>query len=165
MPRLRRVGPVFSALCIWGAATPGQPAATAASASLEQLSWLAGCLEMRSGARLVEEQRMSVRGASMPGMARTTSSAGLVEYEFTLIREKAGKILFEAHPSGQPAAVFTATTVGSDSVVFAAPEHDYPQIVGYRRAGSDSVVAWIDGKSGAKRRRVEFPYVRVSCAG
>ena len=108
---------------------------------------------------------MGIRAGSMLGMARTTSSKGLVEYELTLIREKEGKILFEAHPSGQAAAVFTATSANTDSVIFEAPQHDYPQVVGYRRWGQDSVIAWIDGKEGDKRQRIEFPYRRVSCPG
>lgn len=99
MLRLRIVGPLVSTLCIWGVATPGQPAATVVGLSLERVGWLAGCFEMRAGDRVVEEQRMRVRGASMLGMARTTTSKGLMEYELTLIYEKAGKILFEARRS------------------------------------------------------------------
>jgi len=163
MPRLQNVGPVLALLGMWGFAIPGQPTPRAPGLSLKQVSWLVGCLEMRSGDRVVEEQRMGIRGASMLGMARTTTSKGLIEYELTLIQEKAGRILFEARPSGQPPAVFTATTAGTDSVVFVATRHEYPQIVGYRQAGPDSVVAWIDGRSGGKRQRVEFPYSRVSC--
>jgi hypothetical protein len=132
---------------------------------LEDLRWMAGCLEMRSKDRLVEEHRMDVRAASMLGMARTTTPRGLGEYELTLIHEKGGKIVFEAHPSGQPSAEFTATVVGSDSVIFSAPGHDYPQIVGYRRSGRDSVVAWIDGTNAGKSQRIEFPYRRVACPG
>jgi hypothetical protein len=119
---------------------------------------------MRSGDRVVEEQRMDLRAGSMLGMARTSTSRGLMEYELTLIQEKAGEIVLEAHPSGQPPAAFTATAANADSVVFEAPKHDYPQIVGYRRAGPDSVIAWIDGRRGGKRQRVEFPYRRVACA-
>jgi hypothetical protein len=126
---------------------------------------MAGCLEMRSRDRLVEEQRMDVRGGSLLGMARTTTARGLGEYELTLIHQKGGKIVLEAHPSGQPTAEFTATVVGLDSVIFSAPEHDYPQIVGYRRSGPDSVVAWIDGTIRGKSRRVEFAYRRVRCPG
>lgn len=37
------------------------------------LRWLAGCLEMRSGDRVVEEHRMDLRAGSMLGMGRTTS--------------------------------------------------------------------------------------------
>jgi hypothetical protein len=140
-------------------------AATRTNSSIDQLGWLAGCLELRSGDRVVEEHRMGVRAGSMLGMGRTTSKAGLSEYELTLIYEKEGKIEFEARPSGQPPATFRAIVAGADSVVFAAPEHDYPQVVGYRRAGPDSVLAWIDGKVAGKSRRIEFPYRRVSCPG
>jgi len=144
----------------------GVPSAVSPTySSVEQLGWLTGCLEMRSGDRVVEEHRMGVRRNSILGMGRTTSAEGLSEYELTLIYEKEGKIVFEARPSGQPAATFTAIAAGTDSVVFAAPEHDYPQIVGYRRAGPDTVLAWIEGKVGGKSRRIEFPYRRVSCPG
>ena len=155
--------PIVALLGIWGTALPRGPDHDPAQLSVKKLGWLAGCLEMRTGDRVVEESRMALRAGSMLGMARTTSSSGLLEYELTLIREKAGKILFEAHPSGQAAAVFSATSANGDSVVFEAPEHDYPQVVGYRRTGRDSVVAWIDGRQGAKRMRIEFPYRRVPC--
>jgi len=165
MRRLRSLGPIVALLGIWGAAPTGGPADAPPTLSVENLRWLAGCLEMRSGDRLVEENRMDLRAGSLLGMGRTTSSKGLSDYELTLIHEKAGKILFEAHPSGQPSAVFSATSANADSVVFEAPEHDYPQIVGYRRSGRDSVIAWIDGRQGVKRQRIEFPYRRVPCPG
>jgi hypothetical protein len=149
----------LTAISLLGLTTPVPPR----NDPLHDLAWMAGCLEMRSKDRLVEEHRMDLRGGSMLGMARTTSGKGLIEYELTLIQERAGKIVFEARPSGQPSAEFTATVVSTDSVIFAAPQHDYPQIVGYRRSGPDSVVAWIDGTAGGKSRRVEFPYRRVSC--
>ena len=158
-------GAVVAVLVAVAATVPGAPQATSAGPSVVQLGWLAGCLELRSGDRVVEEHRMPVRAGSMLGMARTTTSKGLSEYELTLIREKGGKLVFQAHPSGQPAATFTATLAGPDSVIFAAPEHDYPQVVGYRRLGADSVVGWIDGTAGGKSRRVEFPYRRVPCPG
>ena len=151
----------LAALSLLGYSTP----VPAPNGRIEDLRWMAGCLEMRTGDRLVEEHRMGVRGGSMLGMARTTTGSTLGEYELTLIREKGGKIVFEAHPNGQPPAVFTATVVGPDSAIFTAPEHDYPQIVGYRRSGTDTVVAWIDGTAGGKSRRVEFPYRRVGCPG
>jgi uncharacterized protein DUF6265 len=136
---------------------------SARDSPIERIGWLAGCFEMRSGTRVVEEVRMGVRAGSMLGMGRTSTPQGLKEYELTLIAERDGGLVYEAHPSGQPAAVFKANVVTSDSVIFAAPEHDYPQIVGYARAGKDSVIAWIDGTAGGKRKRVAFPYRRVPC--
>jgi hypothetical protein len=166
MHLIRLVGALLVLVGVWMTARPeGSGAPIPASSPLAPLSWLAGCLEMRSGDHVIEEHRMRPRAGSMLGMSRTTSSKGLVEYELTLIREQEGKLRYEAHPSGQPVAVFTAVTVTGDSAVFAAPEHDYPQVVGYRRVRADSVIAWIDGTSRGKHRRVDFPYRRVACTG
>ncbi len=166
MPLLRSAGVLLTAGVLWTSARPaGFDPASPSGTGLDRVGWLAGCLEMRKGDLVVEEHRMRARGASMLGMSRTTSSKGLVEYELTLVREQDGRLTYEAHPSGQPTAVFTAIAVSDDSVVFSNPQHDYPQVVGYRRAGADSVIAWIDGMSRGKQRRMEFPYRRATCAG
>ena len=142
-------------------------AATAQTAQsgtrIATVSWLAGCLEMRGANRVVEEQRMAERGGTMLGMGRTVGARGLSDYELTLIKEDGARLLFEAHPKGQPPATFAARVATTDSVVFEAPEHDFPQRVGYRRVGADSVLAWVEGKMNGKERRIEFPYRRVPC--
>ena len=149
---------------IWAAAhRPVEASRPGADGPLERIGWMAGCFEQRAGERLIEEHRMGLRGGAMPGMGRTTSAGKLVEYEFTLIREREGKLVYEAQPGGGPATIFEATAVDGDSVVFAAPAHDFPQVVGYRRAGADSVVAWVGGTIQGKARRIEFPYRRVPC--
>jgi hypothetical protein len=73
------------------------------------------------------------------------------------------RLLYEAHPGGQPATTFVATVAHGDSVVFADARHDFPQHVGRRRGGRDSVLAWIDGTMHGVQRRIEFPYRRVPC--
>ena len=149
--------PVFFAPAIARAQAP-RAAPRAAT-----VSWLAGCLEMRSANRVVEEQRMAERGGTMLGMGRTVGGRGLSDYELTLIKEDSGRLVFEAHPKGQPPATFAARVATADSVVFEAPEHDFPQRVGYRRVGADSVLAWVEGTMNGKARRIEFPYRRVLC--
>ena len=101
-----------------------------------------------------------MRRGSAPG---TVGARGLGDYELTLIKEEGGRLLYEAHPKGQPSATFTARVATADSVVFEAPEHDFPQRVGYRRVGGDSVLAWVEGSMSGKARRVEFPYARTPC--
>jgi hypothetical protein len=160
--RLGSAGAVLL-LGVLSAAAWKNPIGTFGESPLERVSWLAGCFEMINGDMVVEEHRMAARAGTMLGMSRTTSARGLLEYELTLVRVRDGGLVFEAHPSGQPAAVFPAKVATADSIVFADPEHDYPQVVGYRRAGADSVIAWIDGTSRGKPRRVEFPYRRVRC--
>jgi hypothetical protein len=101
----------------------------------------------------------------MLGVGRTLRGDSLVEYELVVVRERAGVLSYHAHPSGQASAVFTARTVSDSVVVFEYPAHDFPQRVGYRRVGSDSLLAWIEGSVQGRARRIEFPYARARCPG
>jgi hypothetical protein len=133
------------------------------SSSVERLAWLQGCWEMSSGQRTVEEQWMTPRGGVMIGMGRTVRDGALVEYEFVLIRQQGNQLAYEAHPSGQPSAVFLSTTVTDSTVLFENPQHDFPQKIGYRRTDAGSLLAWIEGTQNGRSRRIEFPYKRVDC--
>jgi hypothetical protein len=148
---------LLSALLVCTAST------IAGAQRIADIGWLAGCLEMRRGSRVVEEQRMAERSGTMLGMGRTVGARGLSDYELTLIRQDGERLLFEAHPKAQPVATFTARVATADSVVFELPEHDFPQRVGYRRIGADSVHAWVEGTMNGTMRRIEFPYARVPC--
>ena len=106
---------------------------------------------------------MAPRGGTMLGMGRTVRGGKTAEYELVLIKEQNGRLAYEAHPSGQPSAMFLSTIVSETSVVFENPEHDFPQRVGYRRAGADSLQAWIEGQVNGKSRRVDFSYQRAQC--
>jgi hypothetical protein len=126
--------------------------------------WLAGCWRRERGTTIVDEQWSLPRGRTMLGMSRTVRGDSTVEYEFLILRLGADEWSYEAHPSGQEPATFrTAGLPTGDEVLFANPAHDYPQQIGYRWAGADSLIAWIDGSVGGRSRRVEFPYARVSC--
>ena len=153
----RTAAPALLALSI------AAPAAAQGAIRISSVSWLTGCLEMRRGDRVVEEQRMPDRAGTMVGMGRSVGIRGLDDYELTVIREDGGRLLYVAHPRRQPVATFVATVASTDSVLFENPDHDFPQRVGYRRIGADSVLAWIDGTNRGRRQRVEFPYRRVPC--
>jgi len=88
----------------------------------------------------------------------------LVEYETVVIREQDGRLAYQAHPSGQPSAVFMSRMVSNREVVFENLQHDFPQRVGYKRDG-DALLAWIEGPRNGQTRRIEFPYRKVGCAG
>ena len=154
---LRSAPLVFLALLVTS------PAVAQGASRISSVSWLTGCLEMRRGNRVVEEQRMPERAGTMVGMGRSVGARGLDDYELTVIQEDGGRLLYVAHPRRQPVATFVASIASADSVVFENPEHDFPQRVGYRRIGADSVLAWIDGTSNGKKQRMEFPYRRVPC--
>jgi hypothetical protein len=131
-------------------------------AVIASVAWLQGCWQMTSGDRVVDEQWMAPRAGVMLGIGRTVRGEQLVEYEWVMLSEKTGSLAYEAHPSGQQSAVFTAQSASGTEVVFENPQHDFPQRVGYRRDG-DTMLAWVEGTVGGNARRVEFPYRRVAC--
>ena len=153
----RSAAPAFFAFVV------ASPAAAQGASRISSVSWLTGCLEMRRGNRVVEEHRMPERAGTMVGMGRSVGLRGLDDYELTVIQEDGSRLLYVAHPRRQPVATFVASVASPDSVVFENSEHDFPQRVGYRRVGADSVLAWIDGTSNGKKQRFEFPYRRVPC--
>jgi hypothetical protein len=136
-----------------------------APTGIARVAWLQGCWEMSSPQRTVEEHWMSPRGKTMIGSGRTVRGDQLVEYELVILREQDDRLAYEAHPSGQPSAVFLSKTIGDSMVVFENPEHDFPQRVGYQRDRPDALLAWIEGTVKGQPRRVEFAYTRAACPG
>lgn len=134
-----------------------------AATGIERVAWLQGCWEMASGTRLVEEQWTRPRGGIMLGVGRTTRDGRLVEYETIVLTEKDGALAYEAHPSGQPAAVFALREIEDGRVLFANDTHDFPQRIGYRTDGPDRLLAWVEGTMKGQPRRIEFSYQRVAC--
>jgi len=141
----------------------GANLAQAQSLSVERVQWLQGCWRSVRGETTIEEQWMVPRGATMLGMGRTVRGGKTVEYEMVLIKEHNGRLAYEAHPSGQASATFLSTTLSETSVVFENAEHDFPQRVGYRREGADSLQAWVEGQMNGKPRRIDFSYQRTRC--
>jgi hypothetical protein len=136
-----------------------------APTGIARVAWLQGCWELSSPPRTVEEHWMAPRGKTMIGSGRTVRGDQLVEYELVVLREQGDKLAYEAHPSGQPTAVFLSTTISDTTAIFENPEHDFPQKVGYRHDTPDTLLAWIEGTSKGQPRRIEFPYARVGCPG
>ncbi len=128
-------------------------------------SWLAGCWEMTAGELVIEEHWMAVRGGTLLGMSRTVRGGQLAGYELLLLHEGESGWVYEAHPSGQPAASFKSSAITDTSMVFSNPDHDFPQNITYFRISSDSLLARIGGERSGRLRQVEFPFRRVSCPG
>jgi len=141
----------------------GGSVAGAQATAIKDVAWLQGCWEQRDGDRVVEERWMAPRAGSMLGVGRTTRSEKLVEHEYIVLTERDGRLAYEAHPSGQATATFMSKPVANREVVFEDPTHDFPQRVGYKSTGPGQLLAWVEGTSGGKTRRIEFTYRIVNC--
>ena len=132
--------------------------------SARDLAWLSGCWEISRPNRHVVEQWSAVEGGTLIGTSRTVANDKTSEYEFLLIREGAKGLEYVAKPSRQPEAVFTATKVALNEVVFENPAHDFPKKITYKRVG-DALTAAIEGPMNGQTRKIDFPYKRAACGG
>jgi hypothetical protein len=126
-------------------------------------AWLSGCWGATPGGIVIEEHWMTPRAGTMLGMSRSTRGTTTVGFELVILRVEGSDLIYEAHPSNQPSAAFTLSNQNDTVIVFANPEHDFPQRLGYQRLGPDSVSAWIEGVVEGTTRRVVFPYARARC--
>ena len=157
MPGLR----AFSIVSLFVILADGAPA-LAGSAKIGQLSWMNGRWEGSSPQLTIQEEWLPALGNTMVCIGRTVKGDSLVDYELVIIREHGTRFAYEAHPAGQETATFLSTTLTGSSVVFENLDHDFPQRVGYQLAGTDSLLAWIEGPKNGQMKRIEFPYRRVT---
>ena len=138
------------------------PVTAGAQTPITRVSWLQGCWRMNVNGQTVDEEWMAPDGGAMLAISRTVKGGRLVEYEFVLLRERDGSLVYLAHPSGQLGGEFPLKSVDDESVTFENAAHDFPQRIGYRRRG-DRLDAWIEGTLDGRAQRAEFPYARVAC--
>ncbi len=101
----------------------------------------------------------------MLGVSRTIAHDSLTSWELTVIRSGTNGLVYEASPSGQPPAAFLGVEASDSALTFENLTHDFPQLIRYRRAGADSLIAEISGPVQSRRRSISFPYTRVACPG
>ena len=140
-------------------------AATLASAQSDvtQLTWLAGCWEMRPAPGLsIEEQWTKPAGNTLLGMGRTIKAGRTVFTEFLRISVENGKLTYTARIGTKGVTEFPLLKMTADEIVFENPTHDFPQRIVYRRNGAN-ITARIEGMDKGKERHEDFPYTRAKC--
>jgi hypothetical protein len=130
---------------------------------LGRVGWLAGCWEMKRGARTTLEMWMPPAGGLMLGASRTTADGAVREFEHVRLRADGSRLVYTALPSGQVMASFTSTEISDSGFTVENLQHDFPRRIIYRRRGADSLVARIEGPGAGGTRSLEFPMRRASC--
>lgn len=127
--------------------------------------WLLGCWEVRRGDRRIVERWVRVSGGLFKGESQTWVGDKAMDGEqIRFSPDSNGTWVYAADPDTQRPASFRATVFTDTLLVFENPSHDFPQRIGYRRVGADSLSAWIEGITPGVGRRVAFPFARVGCA-
>ena len=126
-------------------------------------AWLAGCWELRQGARHGVEMWMPPEAGLMLGASRTTKDGQVREFEQLRLELAGDTLVYTAVPSGQTEAAFRSVEITETGFTVANPAHDFPQRIGYRRQGTDSLIAWIEGPGKDGVKRIKYPMRRMDC--
>lgn len=136
-------------------------APAAQAQTLEELHWLKGCWRTDGGARVVTEVWSAPPMPAMVGYSYTTRDGQIRDWEQMRIEVLDGAPVFIAMPGGgAPVRFRMRAGDGPNRARFENPEHDYPQVVEYRRDG-DALTATISRTDGANP--IAFNYRRIAC--
>lgn len=105
-------------------------------------SWWAGSWQNEAGT--VEEHWMTAGGGVMIGMNRDLRKPERPFFEYLRLEQRQDGLYYVAQPLGKTPTAFKCIRFdpSENEVVFQNAEHDYPQVITYRRRG-DQLCAWI----------------------
>jgi hypothetical protein len=162
---MRAVLPVLCAAVLAGPPPLTPPIATAERPSLADLGFMSGCWRgASSGGAVIDEYYTPPSANVMLGVSRYTEAGRVTSYEFTTITAVGDSdLVLTPRPAGQTPTDFNLTRLERGSVVWSNPRHDFPQVIGYRKLGSDSLVARIEGPGQNGTRSSEWRMGKVPC--
>ncbi len=111
------------------------------------LSWISGCWENADGD--YREVWSAPDHGYLFGYALALEGDTVAFFEQTRI-DPGAAYTFNAYPAGEGPARFAETERGAAYIVFADPEHDYPQRIRYARDGDQMTaeISLLDGSKG-----------------
>jgi len=125
------------------------------------LDWMTGHWCTEDGGRITEELWLPPAGSTLVGLGRSRTQDNTTGFEYLRIVDQDGVQTFIAQPGGVPPTGFGRTGGGSDWVRFENPEHDFPQLIEYRREG-DRLLAKVSG-TGKEGREVVLRFDYSVC--
>lgn len=120
----------------------------AQTARLEDLGWMAGHWGATIDGVVMEEVWLAPAGGVMLSLHRDVKGPR-TSFEFARIATTRDGLAFLAQPSGRTPTAFALVETGAQRVVFANPEHDFPNRITYWIA-EEKLCAKVEGKGEAE---------------
>lgn len=126
-------------------------AAPAWGAEFKDVSFMSGCWKTAPGVSPeYRECYTAPKAGMMQGSSQTIQNGKTTFFEFSLVLEEAGKIIYRPFIKGVQTVDFTLTKLTSGEAVFENLAHDFPQRVIYRRSADSKLTARIEDAAGKK---------------
>ena len=129
-----------------------------APATLGSLAWMTGAWGAEIGGIQMEEVWLAPRGGVMLGLHRDVKGERLLIFEFLRIEETTSGLVYQAQPRGRPPVPFPMVETGPQRVVFANPQHDFPQRILYWLGDDGALHARVEGPAGGKESAEEWAW-------
>lgn len=125
---------------------------------VEELAWLVGRWENEDSS----ETWTPARDGQMLGVSQTLRPGKSPFYEYLRLESVDGVLTYFASPGGRsPATPFQLAKLEKHSAEFRNPDHDFPQVIRYRRS-SDELHAEIEGPgSDGQMKSVKWVWTRA----
>lgn len=157
--------PALLAALLAGSAAPMTQAPMPLRPALADLGFMAGCWRgTAEGGTVIDEYYTPPSENLILGVSRYTKGRRVISYEFaTIAAQGDSDLVLTPRPVGQSPADFSLTRLQPGMAVWSNPKHDFPQVISYRRLGSDSLAARIEGPGPNGTQSSEWKMGKVPC--
>ncbi|MGE3476563.1 MAG: DUF6265 family protein [Rhodospirillaceae bacterium] len=126
-------------------------AAPSWAAEFNDISFMSGCWKTAPGVSPeYRECYTAPKAGMMQGSSQTIENGKTTFFEFSLVLEDAGKIVYRPFLKGVQSVDFTLTKLAAGEAVFENLAHDFPQRVIYRKGADGKLTARIEDAAGKK---------------
>jgi len=162
---MRVLLPALLAALLAGSAAPTTQGPMPSRPTLADLGFMAGCWRgAAEGGTVIDEYYTPPSENLILGVSRYTKGGRVTSYEFATIAARGDSdLVLTPRPVGQSPADFSLIRLRPGMAVWSNPKHDFPQVISYRRRGSDSLAARIEGPGPNGPRSSEWKMGRVPC--
>ena len=110
------------------------------------LGWLEGRWTGSQDGTEMEEHWTSAAGRALLGMHKDVKNGKMTSFEFLRIEDTDKGFVFFASPRSAPVTPFPMIESGDRRIVFANPDHDFPQRILYWLDDAGALHARVEGK-------------------
>ena len=155
-----RITPLFLLAIISAANCSAQKQLT-----LKKAEWLIGTWENKTTRGSIYETWKKIHRDTFSGKSYALKDKDTVIFEtIRMVQENTGVFyvpVVQNQNNGLPVQ-FKAKPVYKDELIFENPDHDFPQVISYKKIKADSLVAEISGVINNQKRSQIFPMKRKS---
>lgn len=126
-------------------------AAPSIAAEFNDIGFMSGC--WKTAPEVTPEYRecyTAPKAGMMQGSSQTIANGKTTLFEFSLVLDEGGKIVYRPFIKGVQSVDFTLTALSRNEAVFENLAHDFPQRVIYRKEADGKLTARIEDAAGKK---------------